>query len=573
MFTPRFSVVDYPSSAFTPFPYSPEHALAHAATPAVHLESTKPLRDGRGGFDPIPFAPYHRALDGKYAMGKFSLPSPPPDGDEVPLPLRTFGIANFRSVSASSSSSSPGRTKRRLSYFPQTMGKDGDSLMNGDMSDSNGGWRLKYVAATDPRVSVVKKLIGVKRKMAEQGRREKAPAASPSWVREYEEWEGQRGDKRRKRKDKGKDKALPGALSSSAHTDTDIDADTDTDTSDTESTMSTATTTLAHSTSPTSPHTSRPSTPLPAYLPLGPTLLHTHFAHAALLPLAAPLRPHTHLHIMNHPTPTATPSVPTPVSPAATADRGHALEAAARCVAGEVVENALWAEAWAVGGGAHTTTATATSSTAKKGSGRARRRRAGTEEMWLADVKIVSQLLAGVDGVEGPLELGKLFSLEPSPSSSSGSSSAMSTPTPQHKGKSVSPVRSASAGNTPGGLQLLSAPLITVSKGDAVIQVLPPAVRFWEKLGLGPKGGRKDGTVFVLFEDAGEQRMQQVENWMEMVAATYEVCFLSFFTSAIFVDIWVCRANALGRWFLARAARARGKGWCLSGSIRHSARV
>jgi mediator of RNA polymerase II transcription subunit 13 len=65
--------------------------------------------------------------------------------------------------------------------------------------------------------------------------------------------------------------------------------------------------------------------------------------------------------------------------------------------------------------------------------------------------------------------------------------------------------------------------MISVGKGDAIIQVLPTALRFWEKLGLGPRGGRKDVVAFVLFEADCEERIQQVEGWLACVSATYNV--------------------------------------------------
>lgn len=65
--------------------------------------------------------------------------------------------------------------------------------------------------------------------------------------------------------------------------------------------------------------------------------------------------------------------------------------------------------------------------------------------------------------------------------------------------------------------------MISIGKGDAVIHVLPTALRFWEKLGLGPKGGRKDLSAFVIFED-GDQRQIQMENWLVSVGNAYQVC-------------------------------------------------
>lgn len=67
--------------------------------------------------------------------------------------------------------------------------------------------------------------------------------------------------------------------------------------------------------------------------------------------------------------------------------------------------------------------------------------------------------------------------------------------------------------------------MVSIAKGDAIIQILPTALRFWEKLGLGPRGGTKDVTAFVLFEDDGQQLQQQVETWLASVAAAYHVSY------------------------------------------------
>jgi mediator of RNA polymerase II transcription subunit 13 len=68
--------------------------------------------------------------------------------------------------------------------------------------------------------------------------------------------------------------------------------------------------------------------------------------------------------------------------------------------------------------------------------------------------------------------------------------------------------------------------MISIGKGDAVIHVLPTALRFWEKLGLGPKGGRKDLSAFVIFEDGDHQRQTQMENWLVSVGNAYQVCYI-----------------------------------------------
>ena len=74
--------------------------------------------------------------------------------------------------------------------------------------------------------------------------------------------------------------------------------------------------------------------------------------------------------------------------------------------------------------------------------------------------------------------------------------------------------------------------MISIGKGDAVVHVLPTALRFWEKLGLGPKGGRKDLSAFVVFED-GDQRQTQMENWLISVGNAYQVCYIHAYSTVL----------------------------------------
>lgn len=70
-------------------------------------------------------------------------------------------------------------------------------------------------------------------------------------------------------------------------------------------------------------------------------------------------------------------------------------------------------------------------------------------------------------------------------------------------------------------LHPLEDPLISIGKGDAIVQLKPPALRFWDKLGLDPKGGKKDLSAFVLFEDDVERGIQ-VDNWIKSVRNVYQ---------------------------------------------------
>ena len=392
------------------------------ATPNVHLEQSTTMKrpSALNLFEPIPFAPYHRAADGKYAFGKFALPSPPAESDLaapvcVSLPSSPNGANN---------------------------------------------WRCHYNAITDPRIGVVRKLIGVKRKSTfQQGIR--SPQKISPWVTAHEEWVKPTSEKDNE-----------SGIKSDLESDDDDDDMDDID----------------------SPLMSRPTTPAPSYLPLGPTLLHTQFQHSQLLPLSTSLRPPgaavapINLIATNVPL-----SAPTPVSPAATmgqaCEKSKSLEAAAFAVAAEVVENPIWAETWR-----------ANIIGAKP-----------TPAVWSTDIKAVSQLLEAIPSLEGPVDMTSLFGL----------------------GKLLSDRRilltqCVSGASQP--LQALETPMISIGKGDAVIHVLPTALRFWEKLGLGPKGGRKDLSAFVLFEDDGEQRQTQMESWLVSIGNAYKVSYMHILT-------------------------------------------
>jgi mediator of RNA polymerase II transcription subunit 13 len=159
----------------------------------------------------------------------------------------------------------------------------------------------------------------------------------------------------------------------------------------------------------------------------------------------------------------------------AASERSRSLEAAASVVAIEVVENPLWAESW---------------KTSVIGIG-------SVGGVWSTDVKAVQQLLGCIPDLEAPLTVGEVFGLADTVSNST-----------------------VIADNST--LQPMEAPMISIGKGEAVIQVLPPALRFWEKLGLSPKGGRKNVTAFVLFEENAE-RQSFMEKWLVGFTTTYQV--------------------------------------------------
>lgn len=160
MFTPHSENI--PPELLPPSPGKTPSSYSAPATPSVQLTDTRDpfliaqqrsshIGFGPSEFDPIPFAASHKIADGKYAVGKFSLPSPPDDED------RTEGLFT-------------------LPWAPSSYPKP-----------STVDWQKRYNQVTDPRFAVVRMLVGAKRRREDQGGR--PSSASPRWSREYEEWE------------------------------------------------------------------------------------------------------------------------------------------------------------------------------------------------------------------------------------------------------------------------------------------------------------------------------------------------------------------------------------------------
>ncbi|KAJ8514892.1 hypothetical protein ONZ45_g7637 [Pleurotus djamor] len=414
-FTPRFGDAEPTPALSPPSPGQSPMSNVGPLTPVVHIEdsgsSLADVLDAKHGsdlFGPIPFADTHKFADGKYTMGKFSLPPASEDTDQSYQP--------------------PGFRRRRS----------------------------KYEEATDPRVGLVRKLIGVKRKSTSQHavRRSSTTSFDDEWEVKYDTEEPE--------------------------------SEVESDPGDVEETNS--------------PLVTRPSTPPPSYLPLGPSLLHTQFHHSHLLPLSTPLRPP---NMVVAPTNISTVSgpmfAPTPVSPAAAlgaaSEKSKSLEAAAVMISKEVVENSIWADAWF-----------ATDET----NGQAQR-----ADPWHADINYVFRLLSEITSLQTPLDLQNLWGI--------GSDSASTS------------------------LRLADMPSVVVSKNEAVVEVLPTVIRFWEKLAVGPKGGTKDITAYVLFEEEDESQTRGIEVWLQNLSASYQVgTLVALFThphlneSPDRISIWAC---------------------------------
>ncbi|KAI0027383.1 hypothetical protein K488DRAFT_90914 [Vararia minispora EC-137] len=297
----------------------------------------------------------------------------------------------------------------------------------------------KYDRMTDPRGGLVKniqRLAGMKRKEETQGGRERRGA----WMRGSVDWEED--------------------VLHSPHSDTDDTMSEDESESESDDEVEPVV---------DDGHT-RQATPSPAYLPLGPTLLHTQFRHEHLLPIAGPLKPAGTVAATPPAATTGVTSVPTPVSPAAllgaASERSKTLEAAAAILANEVVESAVWSEAWRCN---------AFELLSDSGA------RTGISQ---CDVRRVACAL----GEQGTLPLSSVFG--------------------------TCDVRRAEP------------PMLAVGKGDALLHVLPSALKFWQKLGLGPRAGRKDVVAFVFYDEALEGRVDMVDRWLKRVSQTYEAANL-----------------------------------------------
>ncbi|KAI0772549.1 mediator complex subunit 13 C-terminal-domain-containing protein [Trametes elegans] len=388
----------------TPSSHSPP------ATPSVQLSDPYKTPEGRKSslsslgssiFEPIPFASNHRQTDGKYAVGKFALPSPPAEQDGTDVVM---------------------------------FNASGPSLSS--------GWKYRYSAVTDPRVGVVRKLIGVKRRYAAQGVRDQRRSSAWDFYREPEEWQS----------------SSPPSVA----------VDTDESESESEPWVE------EEDESPSAP---RPSTPPPSYLPLGPTLLQTHFHHAHLLPLCTTLRPPGTAGASS-PGNALPINVPTPVSPAAVlgaaSEKAQSVEAAAQILVKEVVENATWADAWRANASLSLTPPVPPA------------------KLWQADARYIGALFGQSKGAKSPTTVQELFG---GPGSSN-----------QEQDLS---------------LRVLEPPMLAVGKDESIVLMSPTSLRFWEKLGLTPRPGPKDVTAFVFYEGSDEDRDSVFECWLGKVSTAY----------------------------------------------------
>ncbi|KAJ2926208.1 hypothetical protein H1R20_g10879, partial [Candolleomyces eurysporus] len=295
-------------------------------------------------------------------------------------------------------------------------------------------WEAKYISLTNPRIRIVQRLIAAKRKDSPNPQGRRNSFAHGSWL---------------------DDEDLRSTSDSESAPAMDISSDTDSDDDD--------------SLECESPFDTRPTTPCPSYLPVGPTLLHFRFDHTQLLPISTPLRSPGAIALSTSLSSSAPFAVPTPVSPAAAlgaaSEQSKSLESAAFSIVTEFVQNPLWAEIWS-----------------------ANNHRTGClPNAWPDDIKAAADLLQRVRSAGGLPDLASLLGLDPSAK-----------------------------------MEPLEPPFISVGRNNAVIQLLPPALRFWEKAGLGPKGGRKDLEVYAIYEDIDDQKRSTVDTWLTAAASAYQ---------------------------------------------------
>ncbi|KIY45169.1 hypothetical protein FISHEDRAFT_76845 [Fistulina hepatica ATCC 64428] len=242
---------------------------------------------------------------------------------------------------------------------------------------------------------------------------------------------------------------------------------------------------------------SRSATPsVPSYLPLSNTLLHSHFRHSHLLPLSKLFRPPgTGAAATSVAAPVM--SVPTPVSPAAllgaASEKSKSLEAVAALVGREVVANSTWARVWR--GGCPYRSYGGFGSFMDAGEFCA------DVQPWIDDACLVANLLSSCF-LKGPLTLSDIAGIP-------NERSAHASPASDHSVDAES------------SFGLLASPMISIAKGGSVIQLLPTALRFWDKIGLGPRAGEKDVAAYAILEDAGGEYQQLVNTWLSSTANVY----------------------------------------------------
>ena len=395
------------------------------STPQTIPDLRPSATHGSSIFDPIWFAPMHRTSDRKYASGKFS--------------LLDQGLVRAAS------------TPRH-----------------------DPGWKFRYNNATDPRISVVRRLAGPSFKENGNGVIEES-VPEDDRISLFSEGEG----------DDWSDAESTDDRSTGYVEATDISVLLD-----------------------------RPCTPPPQFTPLGPLLLDCQFHHSHLLPLSRPLHsPSSALTATSPQGIVPTISVPTPVSPPAMlGEKLRSWEAAAGLLVREVVENPLWAESWQVNNRHAFHTTSHTSNTCQ------------------GDVSQLVSVLDTLGDTRTSLEIGTLFDL--------GTKSVCYVSSHSHSHFVAVGSLQLHQGDASSSLQSMEPPLFSVGKGKSIINVSPSAIRFWEKTGLHPAGGQKNVNAFVLYEGEGTEVFEHVSRWFKRVSIAYTVrLYLSYVQRVVYTTV------------------------------------
>ena len=69
----------------------------------------------------------------------------------------------------------------------------------------------------------------------------------------------------------------------------------------------------------------------------------------------------------------------------------------------------------------------------------------------------------------------------------------------------------------------LPVPTFAVVKAEFILQVLPPALRFWEKLGLHPRAGVKNVKAYMFYEGNSDEKEAELADWLGRLSVVYSV--------------------------------------------------
>lgn len=76
-------------------------------------------------------------------------------------------------------------------------------------------------------------------------------------------------------------------------------------------------------------------------------------------------------------------------------------------------------------------------------------------------------------------------------------------------------------------VESLEHPRLVVAHNDNIVQVTPPALRFWNSMGASPLHGAKNVIAFTLYEPDDASPYTLVHSWVRRVGQAYQVCIPS----------------------------------------------